>query len=196
MVLLAVECLVKNYCLVKVYAVSFISKGQNFGGPKSLKVKCIWKGLVRARQLTRGRHPRRRSRSSRRAAFHRSNTPSSLHTELHYSLKHTHIGRVWLNQEFLRCWCTKADKWREYNMNALLLNESETEDNCSILSKSLYPGLWCFRLIALVVDGQTRYFWKEEKPAESKNLQKQNTQNILCSVIVPQAFREIIQYFS
>lgn len=46
--------------------------------------------LVSERQLTRGRPPRRRSRSSRRVAFHRSSTLCSLHTGLRCHLQYTH----------------------------------------------------------------------------------------------------------
>lgn len=167
----------------------FYLERSEFWRPKKPEGQMCLKGLVSARQLTRGHHRHRRSRSSRTAAIHRSSTPSSLHTELHCSLKHTHTGRVWLNPEFLRCWCTKADKCRQYKINALFLNESKTEENCSSLIKSLYPGPWCFMSIALVVDRVVRCFWKEE------NLQKIKTcknKIFLCSVIVPQVFQEII----
>lgn len=48
---LAVEGLVKNYCLVKVYAVSFISKVQNFGGPKTRRSNASEKVLWRQGNL-------------------------------------------------------------------------------------------------------------------------------------------------
>lgn len=50
--------------------------------------------LVSERQLTRGRPPRRRSRSSRRVAFHRSSTLCSLHTGLRCHLQYTHTHTV------------------------------------------------------------------------------------------------------
>lgn len=168
--------------------ISFIWKGQNFGGPKSLKVKCVWKVLWAHGNLREditdigvvGAAERRRSIAAvLQAAFTLSFTAPW----------NTHTGRVWLNPEFLRCWCTKADKWRQYKINALFLNESKTAENCSSLIKSLYPGLWCFMSIALVVDRVARCFWKEE------NLQKIKTcknKIFLCSVIVPQVFQEII----